>query len=139
MTDRVFVDSNVWIYLFSHDDDYKRETARRFIAENGANNILVVSHQVINEVSNILVKRKLPEPDVRNTIEQMSKICMVQNYSKEISIKASNIREIHSFSFWDSHIMASAISSKCRFLVSEDMQDGQVLDGTNIMNIFTNG
>ena len=34
MKDKIFVDSNIWIYLFTSDDVSKNESARSFITDN---------------------------------------------------------------------------------------------------------
>ena len=49
--DSIFIDSNVWVYLFSADDENKRNIAEQFIKTNGNKNIFVISYQVINEVT----------------------------------------------------------------------------------------
>ena len=54
----------------------------------------------------------------------MMGLCEVCGYSGEIIYHASELREKYSFSFWDSHIIASALASQCGVLASEDMQDG---------------
>ena len=136
MTDRLFVDSNIWVYLFLPDDERKLRIAERFIRENGSRGTLVISYQVINEVSRSLYKAKFTETKLRNVIEQLAKICTVQDFSNELALMASTLREKHSFSFWDSHIVACAISAQCNILASEDMQDGFVIDGMTIKNIF---
>ena len=136
MKDRIFIDSNVWVYLFSADDDDKRNVAEQFIKTNGSDNILIISYQVINEVSNVLIKKKFSEPNIRNLVALMTKICVIQDYSKDIVLLASDLREKHFFSFWDSQIVASAMTAKCKFLASEDMQDGFTIDGMTIRNIF---
>ena len=137
MTDRIFVDSNVWVYLFLKDDG-KCKKAEQFILENGGKTTLVISYQVLNEVTNVMQKKNFSERDIKNVIEQLTKICMIQDYSKDIALLASKLRENHSFSFWDSHIVASAITAKCDLLASEDMQDGQVISGLTIKDIFKN-
>ena len=53
MKDSIFIDSNVWVYLFSADDENKRGIADQFIKTNGNRNTFVISYQVINEVTNI--------------------------------------------------------------------------------------
>jgi predicted nucleic acid-binding protein len=136
MKDSIFIDSNVWVYLFSADDENKRNIAERFIKTNGSISILVISYQVINEVTNVLIKKKFSESNIRDLITLLTKICVIQDYSKDIVLLASRLREKHFFSFWDSHIVASAITAKCTFLVSEDMHDGFVIDGMTINNIF---
>ena len=139
MMNKIFVDSNVWIYLFADEDNPKCKIAEKFIASNAATNIIVISYQVINEVCNVLKRKKFTEPDIRLVIENMAKICVIQDYSKDIALSASRLRENHSFSFWDSHIVASAIIAKCNCLTSEDMQDGQNINGVTIKNIFNAG
>jgi len=136
MTGRIFIDSNVWVYLFSHENDQKCELAERFISNYGNKNTIIISFQVINEVTRILKKKGFSEPDIRNVIESLAKICVIQDFSKDIALMASNIRENHSFSFWDSHIVASAITAQCILLASEDMHDRFVIDGLTIKNIF---
>jgi len=39
--------------------------------------------------------------------------------------------------YWDALIVASAQRSGCRHLLTEDLQDGQELDGVLVMNPFT--
>ena len=78
MIDKIFVDSNVWIYLFADESNPKSKTAENFIAEAATSNIIVISYQVMNEVSNVLKKKKFSEPEIRFVIENMAKICVIQ-------------------------------------------------------------
>jgi predicted nucleic acid-binding protein len=66
----------------------------------------------------------------------MMNICAVQTFSRESLLGASELREYAFFSFWDSHIVASALAAQCSFLASEDMQGGRVIEQTTIINIF---
>ena len=51
--------------------------------------------------------------------------------------KASQIRDAHSFSFWDSIVAASALDCDANYLISEDMQSGFLLeDRLKIVNPF---
>jgi predicted nucleic acid-binding protein len=136
MTDRIFVDSNVWIYLFADKDNPKCGMAESYILAHNISHILVVSYQVINEVTHVLKKRHFTEPHLRTVIEYMSRICIIQDYSTDIALLASDLREKHLFSFWDSHIVASALTAKCHYLATEDMQHNQVVSELTIKNIF---
>lgn len=44
-----------------------------------------------------------------------------------IIVTASELRIAHSFSFWDSLIVGSALSAGASILYSEDMQDGLIV------------
>jgi len=39
------------------------------------------------------------------------------------------LRQQHTFSYWDSLIVAAALDAGCDMLFSEDMQHGQTIDG----------
>jgi predicted nucleic acid-binding protein len=58
------------------------------------------------------------------------------NNNQNTFLKAINIREQFSFSFWDSLILASAIESGSEVLYSEDMQDNFSIEGVKISNPF---
>ena len=136
MKDRIFIDSNIWIYLFAEDNSKKRVTSKSFILENAVNAIFVISWQVINEVINILKKKKFTEPDLRFVMSNMAKICIIQDFSEEILHNASSLREKHSFSFWDSLIIATAAAAKCDVVISEDMQNDRMISGMQIKDIY---
>jgi predicted nucleic acid-binding protein len=136
MTDRIFIDSNVWIYLFTNEDDLKSNMAKSYIVEHSKSNVLVISYQVINEVTHVLKKRQLSEQHLRTVIEYMAQICIIQDYSTDIALLASDLREKYMFSFWDSHVVASALAAKCHYLATEDMQHNQVVNKLTIKNIF---
>jgi len=136
MTNRIFVDSNIWIYAFSEDEDMRGAAARSFIAGAPNENTLVTSYQVVNEVTRILKKQGYSEPDIRRTIAGMFDICEFCNFSQSGAMLASELRETLSVSYWDSHIAASAILADCDVLASEDFQDGSLLRGVRVKNIF---
>jgi len=138
MKDKIFVDSNIWIYLFTSDDVSKNELAHKFIAENTSKgNVFVVSYQVINEVGTVLKrKKKFEELKIRFVFETMFDLCVVQDFSQEIILKASIMRDTMSVSYWDSIIIATASEAGCNYLTSEDMQNGQTISNLTIHNIF---
>jgi len=138
MKDKFFVDSNVWIYLFASDEASKNEQARKFIADNTANgNIFAISYQVINEICFVLKRKKqFDESKIQFVIETLLDLCVVQDFSRDIVLKASALRSAMSLSYWDSIVVATAIESDCKYLTSEDMQNGQKIEGVTVVNIF---
>jgi len=136
MIDRIFIDSNIWVYLFAKDDNKKNLITREFILEKTKNSHLIISFQVINEVCRILKKKEFSEEKLKFVINSLSKICEIHNSTIELSLEASKLREEHNFSYWDSHIVAHAIDAKSDFLISEDMQNGRKIYGMIIKNIY---
>ena len=51
MQDKVFIDTNVFIYLYSKDEQVKKDIATKFIT----NSTCYTSTQAINELSNVFV------------------------------------------------------------------------------------
>ena len=137
MTEKVFIDSNVWIYLFSDDKNHKAKVVETFLDDNAVASVFVTSNQVVNEVCNVLKRHDLAEDKIRAVIENITSICLMQDISKEVCLLASMLRERYSFSFWDSVIVAAAKTAGCGFLISEDMHDGLAVDKLRIKNIFS--
>lgn len=136
-----FIDTNVWLYrLF---DDKKIEVAERDRKRNIAISItsdeaIIISTQVINEVSaNLLKKAAFNEEQIKAVIQSLYLRCTVIEFNLNIFESASDIRSRYNFSFWDGLIVACALSARASVLYSEDMQDGLVVAGQlEIVNPF---
>jgi predicted nucleic acid-binding protein len=132
---RCFVDSNVWLYAFIEGGDANKSFQARSLVQ--ANDI-TVSTQVINEVCvNLVKKASFAEADVRRLVASFYRRYTVGSLGQATLTKASKIRGRHSFSFWDSLIVASAILAGVDVLYSEDMQDGFEIENVRIVNPFS--
>lgn len=97
-----------------------------------------ISVQVINEVSNNLLKKlQFQENEISSFIVNCYERYSVVNISQEIFIAASEIRINHQFSYYDSIIVASALINQCEVLYTEDMQHGKLIaNSLKIINPF---
>jgi predicted nucleic acid-binding protein len=138
MQDKYFFDSNIWLYLFLEKGSKKSVTAKQYIEKSVLNNQIVISWQVINEVCVNLLKKEFTEQQLLSIVEWLYKIATIQDFSQEMLLKASSLREQFSISYWDSLIVSAALASNCRLLYSEDMQDGLKIGNLTIRNIFAN-
>jgi predicted nucleic acid-binding protein len=121
-----FIDTNIWLYAFIlSDDNHKTEAAKQLIEGS----TIAVSSQVINELcANLLKKTSMCEKDISNIIASFYHRYEVVQFSKNILLHASKLRQESKFSFWDSLIVASALNADAKFLYSEDMHDGLVVE-----------
>jgi predicted nucleic acid-binding protein len=129
MPDRIFVDSNIWLYALieEEDPDPRRAVANRLLSVSRQP---WVSTQVIREVSvNLLKKAATPEPAIRRLISAWYADCHVIEATESQFLLASRLRESLALSYWDSLIVAAALEAGCVTLYTEDMQHGQVIDG----------
>jgi predicted nucleic acid-binding protein len=137
MTNRVFIDSNIWVYALSAQSEERELKARTFINDNVLDSHPIISYQVINETMLALKKMGKREAELRQFIGSLFDICEVAGFTKETALLASELRETMSVSYWDSQIVASAYLANCSTLISEDMQDGSLIQGSlTIKNIF---
>ena len=136
MPDKAFIDTNILIYSFSEDEIDKRNIANN-ILDKYANNI-IVSSQVINELTNIFFKKfKLSSNDIENAILEIDSAIPIVNFGLKTQIKAIRLKNRYNLQFYDSLIIATAIENGCDILLSEDMQHMQIIDDTlTIVNPF---
>jgi predicted nucleic acid-binding protein len=69
---------------------------------------------------------------VHNYIENIE---IVQNGSALIE-RGIDISIISQISFWDALLIAAAESANCTELITEDLNDGQIINGVKIRNPF---
>ena len=132
----IFLDSNVWYYALSTENNEKALKARELVKSLG--NSIYFSSQVVNEVC-VNLKRRVPidEKQIRVLIESFYLNYNPVEINRAVLHFASELRERHKFSFWDALITASALLGGAEILYSEDMQDGFVLDNKlKIINPF---
>lgn len=121
-----FVDSNIWLYALIESQD-KAKSARALQSIQSGN--LCLSTQVINEICRNLIKKAgMVEADIQNLIESFHSKYIVTLISRDVMLKASALRVRHQFSFWDSQIVAAALSVGADALYSEDMDTGLVVE-----------
>ena len=130
----VFIDSNIWLYAFI-DSGVKTEKSHNILSSNKN---IVISTQVINEVSfNLLKKLKFDEIKIKNVIDDFYTKYEIINFSEKTLNTASDIRSAMSVSFWDSHIISCALISGCNLIYSEDLQNNFSFDNKlKIINPF---
>ena len=139
MSAEVFIDSNIWLYAFIKNpgEAHKHEQAGDIITMSAD---VVISPQVIAEVcNNLLRKGGMDETGVLAIIEDFYRHSHVHEMNLDCHRRASRLRLLHRFSFWDSLIVASALEAGCLRLLTEDMQHGQLIDDQlKVLNPFLN-
>jgi predicted nucleic acid-binding protein len=133
---RVFIDTNVFIYLYSEDEYMKQQIAQKAVTKYEC----VISTQVLNEFSNVCIKRLNKKTDeVEAAIDEMAEHCFVATLEKEDIKQAVRLHEKFGYNYYDCLMIASALKSNCAYLLTEDLADGQTIEGKlTIVNIFSN-
>ncbi|MGH9323594.1 MAG: PIN domain-containing protein [Vicinamibacteria bacterium] len=138
MSDRVFVDTNVFVYLFDVDSPGKRSIARELLTELSHSAVLVVSTQVLQEFY-VSVTRKLATPlpaeEAAEATRALSAYTVVQ-VDAPLIFRAIELCQRETVSFWDGLIIRAGVEAGCARIVSEDLQHGRSFDDTWIENPF---
>jgi predicted nucleic acid-binding protein len=125
MSGPFFLDSNVLLYA-SLQPDPRSEAARALLARRG-----IISVQVLNEFANVAA-RKLRRPwrEVTDALAAIRALCPPP-LPLTFAIHESGIAIANRtrYQFYDALIIAAALEAGCATLFSEDLHDGQVIDG----------
>ena len=137
MSVKAFIDTNIFLYaaIQAPDTAEKRETA---IALLRGNEKFVISTQVLNEFSAVLLRKQYTDDVVWQKLESIVAECTVTLVTLETLRTSHDLRKRFRFSYWDSLIVASALQSRCTILYCEDMQHSLLVNDTlRISNPFT--
>lgn len=134
--DKIFLDTNILCYLYDGRDPEKQNEAQAIFNDLLSFYDVQISVQVLQEFSNVcLNKIHIPNEKVQDYIKLFAQLPIHLN-SSETVLSALIISSETQFSFWDSLILAAAKESGCNILLSEDLNDGQVVHGVKIVNPF---
>ena len=134
MLDKIFADSNIWLYAFMESDLEKKTIA----AELVLNKEIILSVQVVNEVCiNLIKKANYTNDDISIFLRNLNNKYKISNLSFATIVHSAEIRKKYKISYWDSLIIASALQNNCTILYTEDMQHKQIIEGSlSIINPF---
>lgn len=136
MKDKAFIDTNIFIYLYSSDEQEKKALCISEIKKFKC----VTSTQALNELSNVFTRRwKLQSQDISNVINEISLFCEISLIEIKTIDKALALHDKYGFSYYDCLMLASALLCGCKYILSEDMQHNQKIDDAlQIVNIIRN-
>jgi len=132
MHDKAFIDTNILLYL------YDKELSKKQIAKDILSSQHTISTQVLNEFSNISLKKfKLSPQEIITALTVIIDNASLVLFTDKSIIKALEIKERYQFGYYDSLILATAMEHQCAILYSEDMHHGQTIeDQLTIVNPF---
>jgi predicted nucleic acid-binding protein len=133
MNGKPFFDTNVILYAFSQDDT-RGQVAETLLAAGGT-----VSVQVLNEFAAV-ARRKLDKSweEVRRALDLLRVVCPEPvPLTVKTHESAVRIAERYGYSIFDSLIIAAALHAGASTLYTEDMRNGQAIDGLTIRNPFS--
>ena len=134
MPGRAFLDTNILIYALAKGDPRSKK-AEEVLAAGG-----VLSVQILNEFVSVARRKiQMSWSEVTEALQAVRVLCPsplpITVDTHEAALK---IAEKHGYGIYDALVVATALEAGCDTLYSEDLQDGQTINGQiTIRNPFT--
>jgi predicted nucleic acid-binding protein len=136
MTVPVFVDTNIFIYALDQADLRKHQAARTWRAElwksrRGRTSFQVLQEFFVNVTQKALSSRENARAEVRDLLawNPLPVNALTLEYGWKIQVH-------YKLSLWDALIVAAAKQARCGYLLTEDLQADQNIDGVVVVNPF---
>jgi len=140
MKDKIFLDTNIFIYAIdkSPGERRKQNVAQELIRKTIQKESGLISIQVMQEFLNISTRKIQVPLSVDNAIEYLKYIAIMEIVVSdfEMVVLAARLSEQYELSFWDSMIIQTALAGNATMILSEDMQDGMMIEDLKIVNPF---
>lgn len=136
---RIALDTNILAYAEGVNGAERQAVAARIIRDLAADEIIIPA-QALAELFTLLVRKaRRPTQDARMAVMQWHDASLTADTSSGVLLDAIELAASHKLALWDAIMVAAAASSGCRWLLSEDMQDGFTWRGVTIRNPFAAG
>ncbi len=139
MAARTFLDTNIFIYQLDGHDPRKQAIADGLVREALRAADGCISYQVVQECLNVITTKArvaLSNAQAQAYLGAVLAPLVQVGSSTYLFNRALDLRERWRFSFYDSLIVAAALTAGCTRLLSEDLQHGQKLEQLTIINPF---
>ena len=136
MSNKVLLDTNLWVYLYSKAPLDKYEKVNTILLSYIES--LIVNTQILGELYNVLLKKKLrTQAQAQEIISQLVAGFDISQITVMQVVEAIKINARYGYTYWDSLLIAAALHNDCHILYSEDMQHDQLIEGKlRIINPF---
>jgi predicted nucleic acid-binding protein len=139
MSDKFFLDTNIFIYSLDAKAPRKAKRAALLIRDGLETGNGIVSYQVVQEFFSVAF-RAFASPMSNFVAEEylntVFRPLLAVHSSPALFVAALQIYGQHHFSWYDSLIVAAAQQGNCSILYTEDMQHGRRVEDLKIENPF---
>jgi predicted nucleic acid-binding protein len=135
MSDRITLDSNILIYAFASNDDFRKDIAKELITKCN-----IISLQAINETAWVLLKKyNFPKEQLEQVLQFLKEQFIISSLTPNILDQTLALCKKYNFSFWDSMMIAAALDNHCSIIYTEDLNHNQLIENRlRIINPFIN-
>jgi predicted nucleic acid-binding protein len=140
MKDKVFLDTNVFIYSIDSSPPLKEkaEIARQIVKEHISDGTGVISIQVLQEFYQVSTQKIQVPLSMEEAVEYMHYMAVLETVHPDFNmiVAAVYLHKRIKLSFWDGLIVQAAAAADCSLLLTEDLQDGFRVGELAVKNPF---
>jgi predicted nucleic acid-binding protein len=140
MTAPVFVDTNVLVYRRDASEPEKQRQAEAWMENLWRSRRGRLSYQVLHEFYVTVTEKLDPGLGRESARREVRSLWTWRPLPVDARVveAAWGIQDRYRLSWWDALIAAAAQVSGCRYLLTEDLQEGQELGDLRVVNPFLN-
>jgi predicted nucleic acid-binding protein len=139
MSDRFFLDTNIFVYSFDRSAPAKAGKAEDLITKAIETQKGVVSYQVVQEFFNVALKRfshPMRVADAEQYLGTVFRPLLSVHSSASLYGEALRLQAKTGLSWFDSLIVSAALQANCDRIYTEDLQHGQRFGSLLVENPF---
>ncbi|MBT8332469.1 MAG: PIN domain-containing protein [Deltaproteobacteria bacterium] len=138
MAAKVFVDTNVLVYSRDTSETSKQTLAIAWMRHLWNTRAGRLSYQVLQEFYITVTEKLDPGLDRESARKDIRSLWPWQPIPLDNRVfdGAWHIQDRFGLSWWDTLIVSAAQVADCRYLLTEDLQDGQVFGNLQVVNPF---
>ena len=139
MSDRFFLDTNIFVYSFDASAPKKAQRAAQLIRQAIQTRNGIVSYQIVQEFLSVALRRfaqPMSYADAEQYLTTTFRPLLSVHSSQALYGDALRIAAKFKLSWYDSLVIASAIEGHCDVLYSEDLQHEQRFGDLRVVNPF---
>ena len=134
---KIFIDTNILAYAFDNNNAKKRDKCRILLKNLEEGGQFVVSTQILQEFYVVATQELGAQPlTAKQTIKTLENFEIVVVDPSLIG-DAIDCHLLNRISFWDALVIVSAEKAKCEKVWTEDLNNGQTINGVFIENPMT--
>jgi predicted nucleic acid-binding protein len=136
-----FVDTNILLYAYDAAAGERHEAAMALVDRLWRDRRGALSVQVLQEFYVNATRKIATTIDPEVAVDRLKSLTRWRVHSPlpDDVIAAATLSSRHQLSFWDAMIVCSAAELRCDTLWTEDLNDGQVIEGVRLASPFTRG
>jgi predicted nucleic acid-binding protein len=139
MSDRFFLDTNIFVYSFDQSAAVKARKAEQLIRKALTTRKGIISYQVVQEFFNVALRRfsqPMRQGDAEQYLATVFRPLLGVSSSPALYSEALHLQAQSGLSWYDSLIVSAAVQARCDFLLTEDLQHGQRFGSLRVANPF---